>query len=140
MMKVFLDTNVALDFLMHRDGFFEEARAVMALGYNGYCELFLSSLSFSNIAYIARKKFEGGLLYDCLAEIRELVSVTGVDQDVVDSAIALHAKDFEDAMQYFSARSIIADCIVTRNVKDFPFSDITVMTPHEFLQKMNVSL
>lgn len=139
-MKVFLDTNVALDFLMHRDGFFEEARAVIALGYNGYCELFLSSLSFSNIAYIARKKFEGGSLYDCLAEMRELVSVTNVGQDVVDSAIALHAKDFEDAMQYFSASSIIADCIVTRNVKDFPFSDIKVMTPHEFLQKMNVTL
>lgn len=140
MMKVFLDTNVALDFLMQREDFFEEARAVMALGYNGYCELFLSSLSFSNIAYIARKKIEGDALYVCLTEMRELVSVTNVDQEVVDSAIALHAKDFEDAMQYFSARSINADCIVTRNVKDFPFSDITVMTPHEFLQRMNVTV
>ena len=58
----------------------------------------------------------------------------------MDSAIALHAKDFEDAMQYFSAKSIVADCIVTRNAKDYPFSDVAVMTPHEFLQKMNVTV
>ena len=73
-MKVFIDTNVALDFLMRRKDFYEESRAVMALGYNGYCSLFLSSLSFSNVAYIARKKFEGSSLYDCLSEIRELAA------------------------------------------------------------------
>ena len=71
MMNVFIDTNVALDFLMRREAFYEEARAVMALGYNGYCKLYLSSLSFSNIAYIARKKFEGNSLYECLSEVRE---------------------------------------------------------------------
>lgn len=122
------------------EDFYEEARAVMALGYNGYCSLFLSSLSFSNIAYIARKKFEGSSLYNCLLELRELVGVSDVNQGVVDSAIALHAKDFEDAMQYFSAKSIEADCIVTRNVKDFPFSEILVLTPYDFLKKMNVVL
>ena len=36
-MKVFIDTNVALDFLMRRKDFYEESRTVMALGYNGYC-------------------------------------------------------------------------------------------------------
>ena len=29
---------------------------------------------------------------------------------------------------------------VTRNVKDFPFSDISVIPPREFLQRMNVTL
>ena len=48
------------------------------------------------------------------------------------------AKDFEDALQYFSAVQAGADCIVTRNIKDFDFSTIKVLTPNEFLaQYMN---
>lgn len=55
MKNVLIDTNVILDFLMKREGFFEDARNVLALGYNKCYTLHLSSLSFSNIAYIARK-------------------------------------------------------------------------------------
>lgn len=132
-MKVFVDTNVVLDFLLKREGFFEEARMVMVMGYNKLCDLYMSSLSFSNIAYIARKEFSGDALYGCFSDIRELLSVSSVTQEVVDGAIKLKAKDFEDAIQYFSARSIQADCIVTRNIKDFTFSEIPVYKPGEFL-------
>lgn len=34
MKNVLIDTNVILDFLMKREGFFEDARNVLALGYN----------------------------------------------------------------------------------------------------------
>ena len=59
-----------------------------------------------------------------------------MDSDVVKSAVALQAKDFEDAIQYISAKSIGADCIVTRNVKDFPFPGLPVITPQEFLNQI----
>lgn len=49
MKNVLIDTNVILDFLMKREGFFEDARNVLALGYNKCYTLYLSSLSFSNI-------------------------------------------------------------------------------------------
>lgn len=136
MLKVFVDTNVVLDFLLKREGFFGEARMVMALGYNKLCELYMSSLSFSNIAYIARKELSGDDLYGCFSDIRELLAVSSVTQEEVDEAIRLKARDFEDAIQYFSAKSVEADCIVTRNIGDFPFSDITVLTPREFLEQM----
>lgn len=55
MKNVLIDTNIILDFLMKREGFFEDARNVLALGYNKCYTLYLSSLSFSNIAYIIRK-------------------------------------------------------------------------------------
>lgn len=109
---------------------------VMVLGYNKLCELYMSSLSFSNIAYIARKELSGDDLYGCFSDIRELLAVSSVTQEEVDEAIRLKAKDFEDAIQYFSAKSVEADCIVTRNIGDFPFSDITVLTPREFLEQM----
>ena len=136
MMRVFVDANVILDFLMKRANFFEEARTIMAMGYNHCCELYMSSLSFSNIAYIARNQLVGEALYKCFSSLRELVNVSSVCQDDVDLAIKLQAKDFEDALQYFSAKSVGADCIVTRNVKDFSFSEIDILTPGEFLGKL----
>jgi len=42
-------------------------------------------------------------------------------------------KDFEDAMQYFSALSEGCDVIITRNKKDFAESKIQVLEPQEFL-------
>lgn len=88
-MKVFLDTNVILDFFMRREPFFEDAKTIIALGYNRYCELYVSSLSFSNIAYIARKKFQGDDLYKIFSGIREFSKITAVDEDSIDSAIQL---------------------------------------------------
>ena len=69
----------------------------------------MSSLSFSNIAYIARKRFTGDSLYDCFSEIRELLSVSPVTENEVDAAINLRANDFEDAVQYCSAKSVGAE-------------------------------
>ena len=136
MMKVFVDTNVMLDFLLKRENVFEDARTIMAWGYNKRCELYMSSLSFSNIAYIARKELRGEALYDCFSNIRELLTVSPVSQVEVDQAILLRADDFEDALQYSSAKTIGADCIVTRNIKDFSFSSIELLTPEEFVKKM----
>ncbi len=65
-----------------------------------------------------------------------LSDVTSVDNSTVRKATALRAKDFEDALQYYSAKSMEADCIVTSNVKDFTFSDIPVYKPEEFLDKI----
>ncbi|MEL5896383.1 PIN domain-containing protein [Bacteroides sp. GD17] len=134
MRRVFLDTNVVLDFLMERENFQDDAEAILALAYNGHFRLFLSSLSFSNIAYIARQLYKGNQLYDLLDKVRELVSVSEVDDWVVDLALKLRAKDFEDALQYYSALKANADVIVTRNLKDFSFSDIKVVSPKEFLK------
>ena len=134
-MKVFLDTNVILDFFMRRKPFFEDAKTIIALGYNRCCELYVSSLSFSNIASIARKKFQGDDLYKIFSGIREFSKITAVDEDSIDSAIQLKADDFEDALQYFSAKEANVDCIVTRNTKDFIFSDTEILTPKDFLAK-----
>ncbi len=42
--------------------------------------------------------------------------------------------DLEDAVQYFASKSENIDVILTRNKKDFKFSEIKVSTPAEFLK------
>lgn len=130
---IFLDTNIILDFLMKRDDFLKDAERILDMGYNQECKLFLSSLFFSNIAYIARQRYRGNELYDLLDKVREMMDVADVDKWAVERALKLRAKDFEDALQYYSALKINADYIITRNKKDFSFSDIKVLTPKEFI-------
>lgn len=134
-MKVFLDTNVLLDYYLNREGA-DIAETILAMGYGKVYDVYVSSLTFSNMAYITRKKFPSGQIYDVLNSLLEFSEVTPVDTSTVHLAVALHAKDFEDAMQYYSALSIESDCIVTNNIKDFPFSKIPVYRPNEFLDKV----
>ena len=135
MRRVFLDTNVVLDYFMERGDFYKDSEYIFQAAYNDEVELCLSALSFSNIAYITRKKFSKDELYELLAELRKMETCTKVDDCVVDAAIARKAKDFEDALQYFSAIQAGADCIVTRNIKDFEFAEVLIVTPSDFISK-----
>lgn len=136
MIKVFLDTNVILDYYLDRESFSDEAETILSLGFGHAYQIYVSALTFANIAYIARKKFPGDMIYTVLGTLQEFAEVTPVDSYAIQSAVNLKADDFEDALQYFSAWAVDADYIVTRNVKDFAFSKILVLTPHEFLDKV----
>ena len=46
-------------------------------------------------------------------------------------------KDYEDATQNATALKAEADCIVTRNKKDFSDSSLPVYTPAELLDILN---
>ncbi len=46
MRKVFLDTNLILDYYLDREEFSNDAEAIFALGYSKVCSLFVSALTF----------------------------------------------------------------------------------------------
>jgi hypothetical protein len=52
---------------------------------------------------------------------------------VIDLSLASSFKDFEDAVQYYSALHVRADCLITRNKADYRADRLPVMTPEEFL-------
>ena len=66
--------------------------------------------------------------------ISRVVRKVFLDRNVIADYVALRANDFEDAIQYYSAKKIGADYIVTNNIKDFGFSDIDVVKPIDFLR------
>lgn len=139
MQAVFLDTNVLLDFFLKREGV-DYARHILSMGYEKSCILYVSSLAFSHIAYIMRKVAKGDALYDILGTLTEMVNIIAVDDEVIVNAIYLRANDFEDAIQYYSAKKMNVDCIVTNNLKDFVYSDIEVFRPSDFLDSRRSTL
>lgn len=136
-MKVFIDTNVLLDYVCSRTGYLESAKTIFLLGFEQEIELCISSLSFINCYYIGKKYgFDKLQLRTSLSGIETFVTVTPTGQDVIRQAFNSTFKDVEDGTQYYSALLFQADIIVTRNVKDFKESAIPVMTPDEFLSRI----
>ena len=137
-MKAYIDTNILVDLVLSRQEFLPDAQRVFALGYAGEVQLMVSALSFVNTVYLARKyKYPVDDVYSKLHLIADFVDVVDLrGQNVVD-ALSSGWKDYEDATQHRSAVDEQADCIVTRNKKDFKASTTAVLTPAEFFERID---
>ena len=132
--RIFLDSNVVLDHVADRQPFSEYAHRLFALAETGELALFVSALSFSNLYYVLRKLRGHSDALFLLRKLEQLISVTTVGESEVQAAFPSSFKDFEDALQYFSAKAVGGiDAIVTRNESDFESSEIPVYSPEAFL-------
>lgn len=129
MNKIFLDTNFIIDYFIRED-YRDESERLLTIGIRNGCRFFISFLSVANFAYIMRKLPEEKL-YSLLDKVCELFEVVPNDSSQINKAIRLHAHDFEDALQYQSALDAGCECIITRNAKDFCFSNIPVCSASE---------
>lgn len=121
-----------------RQEFLPNAQRVFALGYAGEAQLMVSALSFVNTVYLARKyNYPMDEVYEKLRMIADFVDVVDLRGQNVTDMLSSGWKDYEDATQYRSAIDEHADCIVTRNKKDFKASTIPVMTATEFLATLD---
>ena len=134
MKRLFLDTNFIIDFLL-RDEFKEVSMRFLEEGAKHDCRFLISYLSVANFAYVARRLSQNEL-YHNLGMINELFDIVPNTQVQIEKAIAMKAKDFEDALQYQAALASDCDCIITRNGKDFMFSEIPVISAAEYLQRL----
>lgn len=73
------------------------------------------------------------VLRACWDPIRSVFSPVEVDEKILDQALGSTIKDFEDAIQYFSALRARASYLITRNPGDFPEqSPLPVLTSEMF--------
>ena len=74
---------------------------------------------------------------ELLRKLRIIISVVSVDEKVVDLALNSKFTDFEDGLQYFTARENDIKIILTRNVKDYKEKELLIQTPEEYLKAVN---
>ena len=137
-MRAYVDTNILVDLVLSRQDFLPDAQRVFAIGYAGEAQLVVSALSFVNTVYLGRKyKFPMDDVLSKLRMIADFVDVADLSgQNVVDM-LNSGWRDYEDATQHRSAIDEQADCIVTRNKKDFKASTLPVLTPLEFFNRID---
>ena len=129
-MKFFIDTNIFLNVLLDRD-YGRSEDILYFLKLKG--ELFISSITILNAIYIARKK-----LKDVKADVfalKKKFNIISTTDEILEFSFESNFKDFEDGVQYFCAKSLNCDLIITDNKKDFIYSDIEIMDSIEFYNK-----
>jgi len=134
--KVFLDTNIVLDLLAKREPFFLSAKELFKLGEKQKIELLISSLTFINVQYILRKQIGKESAKKAIRAIRLLCSICNMGEREIDLALLSEMKDFEDAVQYFTAINNNSKVIITRNTNDFKQAQLPIMTAEEYLKSL----
>jgi len=136
MKKLFLDTNIILDLLAHRMPFYTEAAELFSLADKKKVDLSISSLCIADTNYILSKQNPEMKVRKILRRFKVLVNILPPDNKITDLALNSEFRDFEDAIQYFTAAENDQDIIITRNQSDFRDSKIPVMTAGEFIKSI----
>jgi len=133
--KLFVDTNIVLDLLQKREDFFEEAQELFTLADRKKVKLFISSLTIANTHFLLSKHYNSYEARKILAKFKVLVEVLVLDNKIIDLALVSDLKDFEDAIQFYTAIENNANIIITRNKKDFKKQNIPILTAKEYLNR-----
>ena len=136
MSSLFLDTNVILDLLGERVPFFDSIAKVATLADQKKLSIVVSPLSFTTIDYVLNKYETSESVLNKLRKFKIICEVCVVNEETISKALTSSFKDFEDAVQYFTALQANCSIIITRNGKDFKNSTIPVMTAEEYLSSI----
>ena len=136
MTRLLIDTNIIIDLLSKRKGFYEESARLFSRADKKELCLAISSLTFANTNYILTKLKSAKEAREILRKFKVLVEVLSLDDKITQLALSDDDfLDFEDGLQYYSAIENQIDVIITRNKKDFKNSILPVLTAEEFLSK-----
>ena len=131
-MKVFLDTNVLIDFIARREDFYQAAANLINLGVKGEIELYTTPLTYATCIFIARKVLGYDGVVKAMQMLDDYLNVTTMNSVQCKNALFSSMPDFEDMLQFESAFAAGCDVIVTRNKKHFPQDAIQVLDSEEF--------
>ena len=141
MTKILIDTNVIIDLLAKRKGFYEESMRIFSLADRNKIHLVISTLSIANTHYVLNDVMKMKTARTIIRKFKVLVDSYPLNDKIVELALNdKNFKDFEDGIQYYTALETNCRAIVTRNTKDFKSSSIPIFQPKEYLSKWNTDI
>jgi len=135
MKRVFLDTDVLIDFLSDRQPYSQDAAALLSWVIQHKWEILVSAISFDNIYYVMRRNGVGqASAIKALQKIHDITTCVAVDAAIISAALESDFKDFEDGIQFFAAMQAgDVNFFITRNLKDYKKAAVQVATPQQFM-------
>lgn len=131
-MKVFVDNDIILDILLVRKDFSFSAK-VFEYIEKGIIQGYTSPIVFTNTFFLISKAIDKESAWNALRKLKLLITITKVNESIVEKALASGFKDFEDAIQYYSALTSKIKYLVTRNKSDYLGEEIIIVSPQELL-------
>lgn len=136
-MRVLLDTNIVLDYLLEREPFLQDTEALFGAIDSGQVVGYVTATTLTDIFYIARRQTRSAeLARQAVSTTLAIMVICSVNRAVLESAFASSLDDFEDAVQIACAVSQSLDVIVTRDLQGFSSSTIPVLSVRQLLEQL----
>ena len=135
-MVLLIDTNIVLDVLLNRLEFVKDSSMIWKLCETEQAKGYISTLTYANMMYVMRKQLTPDQIEDVYRKLNLIFEFADFSPAVLDRAVSMKWKVFEDAVQSTTAEHIHADYIITRNLKDFTKSKVMAFTPSELLARI----
>ena len=135
-MRLLIDANILLDVLQKRETYVHDSSLIWKLCETESAEGYVSALTVANLVYVMRKELSAEMIEEVIQKLRLIFQFTDLSVSDLTKASEMKWNDFEDAVQSATAERIHADCIITRNIRDFNKSNVIAFTPTEYLSRM----
>lgn len=133
--KVLIDTDVFMDFFFDTKPFAKYASELINLCAEKEVQGFTTPVIISNVYYLLRKTANHNIIVEKLKQLLTIIEIVRIDKNAVMNALNSEFKDFEDALQNFSAiENGEIKIVLTRNLKDFKKSELAILTPETYLK------
>ena len=133
--KLFLDTNIIIDFVQERTFGLDAIKEILHFGELGKLQLFISETVITTGFYVLQKE-----KIEALPVFRELcktINIVPFSKEIIYFPVDKF-KDIEDGLLYFLALHGKMNYFITRNVKDFSFQfpSLPVISPTHFIKEI----
>jgi len=133
--KVLIDTDVLLDFFFDRKPSAEYSAGILNLCAEKEIKGYITPVIISNVYYLLRKTAKHNITVEKIKQLLNIIDIVKMDKNAVINALNSEFKDFEDALQNFSAiENGQIKVILTRNLKDYKKSELAILTPETYLR------
>ena len=133
--NVLIDTDVILDSFFDREPFAEFSTEILNLCEQKKLNGYTTPVIISKVYYLLSKSGKHQIIIEKLKQLLSIIDIIKIDKVVVFNALNSEFKDFEDALQNYSAvENGKIKIILTRNTKDFSKSKLAVLTPETYLK------
>ncbi len=130
--RIFLDTNVILDFFLEREPFYYDALKLWAACEEGAVDGYVSALTITNVHYIAQRIKNPTTAMIAVRGILDVFNVVPLDTELLRRAADLHDRDYEDDIQLQSAVKAGCSHLFTRDPTHFHSKAIAIVPPSSF--------
>ena len=131
MIHAFVDCDVIIDLLTRREPHFSDSSLIFQSALENKLKLFTSPLAIANVHYMIRKTKGEDKTREAISKLLSFITITVMNQNTVLKALESDMKDFEDALQSFSAEPLACDYIITSKTNDYKKSILEAKTPFE---------
>lgn len=135
-MNIFLDANILVAVLNKEYPVFTYAARILSLADSKKYKIYTSPLCLAIAFYFAAKKSGNKVAKEKITTLVSHINITDTNAQAVLQAITnKKVNDFEDGLEYYSALAARCELIISEDVADFHFSEISVLTAATFFEQ-----